>query len=80
MNDSWAYHAYDNEWKTPQVVYEKLRDINEKGGNLLLNVGPDGKGIVQPEAIEILLATAKLLKEKPIVKRTPIITERPGIK
>lgn len=71
MNKSWGYKKHDHEWKTPQTVYDKLKDINEKGGNLLLNVGPDGYGVVQPEAYEILRQTAELLKANPIVKRQP---------
>ena len=80
MNKSWGYKKHDHAWKDGQTVYNKLRDINEKGGNLLLNVGPDGKGVVQPEAIAILQETAVLLKEKPIRKNTPTITKVPGIK
>jgi len=80
MNKSWGYKKHDHAWKDAQTVYNKLKDINEKGGNLLLNVGPDGKGVVQPEAIAILQETAVLLKEKPIRKNTPTITKVPGIK
>ncbi len=80
MNKSWGYKKHDHAWKNAQAVYNKLKDINEKGGNLLLNVGPDGKGAVQPEAIAILQETAVLLKEKPIQKNTPTITKVPGIK
>ena len=42
-----------------------------KGGNLLLTVGPDGNGMVQEEAISILLEAGKLLKAKPIEKLKP---------
>jgi alpha-L-fucosidase len=80
MNKSWGYKKHDHAWKDAQTVYNKLKDINEKGGNLLLNVGPDGKGVVQPEAIAILKETAVLLKEKPIQKNIPTITKVPGIK
>ena len=80
MNKSWGYKKNDHAWKDAQTVYNKLKDINEKGGNLLLNVGPDGKGVVQPEAVTILQETAVLLKEKPIRKNTPKITKVPGIK
>ena len=65
-------------WKSAKDVYKKLNDINQKGGNLLLNVGPDGNGVVQEEAYQILAATAKLLKKKPIVKSVPEITVVPG--
>lgn len=71
MNKSWGYKKNDHDWKSPEEVYKKLKDINEKGGNLLLNVGPDGNGVVQPEAYQILSKTAELLKARPIIKRQP---------
>jgi len=44
-----------------------------------LNVGPDGNGVVQPEAYAILKETAALLKATPIRKKTPTITAVPGV-
>lgn len=79
LNKSWGYKKNDDAWKSPEVVYNKLKDINEKGGSLLLNVGPDGNGVVQEEAWEILRETAKLLKENPVHKKIPAITAVPGI-
>lgn len=80
MNKSWGYKKHDQDWKSPETVYNKLKDINEKGGVLLLNVGPDGHGVVQNEAWEILEKTAALLKEKPVKKKVPEIKKMPGIK
>ncbi|MGB0745008.1 MAG: alpha-L-fucosidase [Opitutales bacterium] len=79
MNKSWGYKTHDHNWKSAETVYNKLKDINEKGGALLLNIGPDGKGVVQDKAWEILRETAKLLKEKPIKKKVPTINSVPGI-
>ena len=62
MNDSWGFKIKDTDWKSPQVIYEKLQDITGKGGNFLLNVGPDGNGEVPKEAIEILLEVGKMIK------------------
>jgi len=78
LNKSWGYKKNDHAWKSPEEVYNKLRDINEKGGSLLLNVGPDGRGVVQDEAWEILRETAKLLQENPIQKKIPVITTVPA--
>ncbi len=80
LNNSWGFKKGDNQWKNAATVYQKLKDVNEKGGNLLLNVGPDGNGVVQPEAIAILLETGKLLKANPIKKSHPTITAVPRIK
>jgi alpha-L-fucosidase len=79
MNKSWGYKKSDNNWKDAQTVYNHLKDINEKGGNFLLNVGPDGNGQVQPEAYAILKETAELLKATPVHKKTPKIAAVPGI-
>lgn len=80
LNKSWGYKKNDHAWKSPEEVYNKLKDINEKGGALLLNVGPDGNGVVQDEAWEILRKTAELLQANPVRKKTPAITTVPGIK
>lgn len=79
MNKSWGYKKHDHEWKDAETVYNKLKDINEKGGSLLLNVGPDGNGVVQDEAYAILAETAELLKANPIEKAIPEIKSVPGI-
>jgi len=63
MNKSWGYKASDQNWKSPQTVFEKLNDINAKGGNLLLNIGPDGNGQIPQESVDILLEVGKMLQE-----------------
>jgi len=62
MNSSWGYKIGDNNWKQPLEIYEKLKDINQKGGNLLLNIGPDGNGDVPKESVEILLKVGEMLR------------------
>ncbi len=61
MNQSWGYKKDDTQWKDAQTVYEKLIDINAKGGNLLLNIGPKGDGSVPEESIKVLLEVGKML-------------------
>uniref|UniRef100_UPI003563452E alpha-L-fucosidase n=1 Tax=Draconibacterium sp. TaxID=1965318 RepID=UPI003563452E len=63
-NGSWGFKIKDNNWKTPQVVYDKLKDINGKGGNFLLNVGPDGNGEVPKASADILLEVGRMLKKE----------------
>jgi len=62
MNDSWGFKIKDKDWKSPEEVYQKLEDINGKGGNFLLNVGPDGNGKVPKESAKILLEVGRKLK------------------
>ena len=54
MNDSWGFKINDKNWKSTQDIYNKLKDINGKGGNLLLNIGPDGNGDIPKKCLEIL--------------------------
>lgn len=79
MNKSWGYKKSDSNWKTPEVVYQKMKDINSKGGNFLLNAGPDGNGVIQEEAYTIMSETKKLLEASPIEKVIPKIEQVPGI-
>lgn len=62
MNDSWGFKIKDTDWKSSDEIYNKLKDINAKGGNFLLNVGPDGNGVVPKESAKILLEVGKMLK------------------
>jgi alpha-L-fucosidase len=80
MNESWGYSQRDDNWKDAATVYEKLKDVNMKGGNLLLNVGPDGKGEIQDEAVSILLEAGKMLEAKPIEKIKPTIVSVPRLR
>ena len=44
LNDSWGYKR-DHNWKKPEDVIRKLVKIVSRGGNYLLNIGPDALGI-----------------------------------
>jgi alpha-L-fucosidase len=59
MNNSWGYKKSDNNWKSPEDIINKLNDINNKGGNLLLNIGPDGNGNVPSPSIKTLQEVGK---------------------
>jgi alpha-L-fucosidase len=61
LNNSWGFKVNDLKWKSPETIYSKIREINSNGGNLLLNIGPDGNGNVPPKSIEILLEVGKML-------------------
>jgi alpha-L-fucosidase len=51
MNGHWGYNAYDERWKSTADLLRKLIDIVSKGGNFLLNVGPNQYGII-PEVCQ----------------------------
>lgn len=46
INKHWGYCAADENWKSTHELLQKLVDIVSKGGNFLLNVGPDSHGII----------------------------------
>ena len=54
MNGHWAYNKADSKWKNPKSLIKSLVDIVSKGGNLLLNVGPTGDGLIPSPSVERL--------------------------
>jgi alpha-L-fucosidase len=51
MNDTWGYKSFDTNFKSTETLLRNLIDIASKGGNYLLNIGPDSHGVVPaPEA------------------------------
>jgi alpha-L-fucosidase len=46
MNDTWGFKSYDDGWKNTRTLLRTLIDVASKGGNLLLNVGPTGEGLL----------------------------------
>lgn len=54
-NNSWGYKSYDNDWKSSKELLYYFVDIMSKGGNYLLNIGPDGKGHVPDQSESTLL-------------------------
>ena len=54
MNNSWGYNAVDKLYKSPKTIILKLVECVSKNGNLLLNVGPNAKGEISSECVEIL--------------------------
>ncbi|MFC9388483.1 alpha-L-fucosidase [Streptomyces venezuelae] len=48
LNGSWGYDRDNLDHKSPDLLIRMLVDGVSKGGNLLLNVGPDGRGRLDP--------------------------------
>ncbi|HBO43615.1 MAG TPA: alpha-L-fucosidase [Planctomycetaceae bacterium] len=53
MGDLWAYSSRDY-YKTTRELVHMLVDVVAKGGNMLLNIGPDAEGRFPPQALERL--------------------------
>ena len=62
MGDSWSYVPNDN-YKSVKTLIHMLCDVVAKGGNLLLNVGPDADGNLPTEALERMEALGKWLEK-----------------
>ena len=54
MNNHWGYCNFDHQYKTPEMLVRKLVECVSKGGNMILNVGPDAKGKFPKESSAIL--------------------------
>ena len=54
MNNNWGYNSRDNHFKTADIVIKKLVECVSKGGNMLINVGPDARGNIPAQSLEIL--------------------------
>jgi alpha-L-fucosidase len=61
MNDTWGFKSGDTNFKSTETLLRNLIDIASKGGNYLLNIGPDSKGNVPPPEIERLQQVGKWL-------------------
>lgn len=62
LNDTWGFKKNDTNWKKPKDLIYKLTDIASKGGNYLLNIGPDAKGNIPKASTEILNTMGTWLK------------------
>ena len=54
MNHNWGYCKGDHYFKPAPLLIRKLVECVSKGGNMILNVGPDGDGRIPAESIRIL--------------------------
>ena len=54
LSGSWGYYRDEYTWKSTEMLVQMLVDTVSKGGNLLLNVGPNARGEFDPRAVERL--------------------------
>lgn len=54
MNNHWGFCNFDHEFKPASMLIRKLVECVSKGGNMMLNVGPDAKGCIPKESASIL--------------------------
>ena len=65
LNGTWGCMPCvpDEDWLSARNVLGMLSSVTGGGGNLLLNIGPEPDGSIQPQASEILTTVGKWLKK-----------------
>ncbi len=62
FSGSWGYHRDESSWKSVEQLVQMLIDTVSKGGNLLLNVGPTGRGEFDARALDRLAGLGEWMK------------------
>lgn len=62
MNRNWGYHATDRDFKPASMLIHKLVECVSKGGNFLLNVGPDANGNLPEASVKVLGEIGRWMK------------------
>jgi len=63
MNGTWGFSKFDHNWKSTEVLVQNMIDIASKGGNYLLNIGPDATGNVPVPSVERLKEVGAWMRE-----------------
>jgi len=66
-NDSWSYAWYDNNFKSPKVILNRLISTIGRGGSYLFNVGPNGLGNIPVTGVQFLEEAGQWIKKYPQV-------------
>lgn len=61
MNDTWGYKSTDTNFKSTGTLIRTLVDVASKGGNYLLNIGPEANGVIPAAEVVRLKAIGKWL-------------------
>ena len=63
MNNNWGYCGTDKMFKPASMLIKKLVECVSKGGNMILNVGPDARGNIPGESLQILKEIGAWMKK-----------------
>ena len=63
MNNHWGYCSWDHTFKSAKTIIQKLVECVSKGGNMMMNVGPDARGNIPGESVEILKEVGKWMQK-----------------
>jgi len=62
FSGSWGYHRDEATWKSVDMLVRMLVEVVSRGGNLLLNVGPTGRGEFDERALDRLAGMGEWMK------------------
>jgi len=62
FSGSWGYSRDEFTWKSPEMLIQMLIDGVSKGGNLILNVGPNARGEIEPRGVKRLQAIGEWMQ------------------
>ncbi len=62
FSGSWGYNRDEQDWRSTEQLIQTLIDCVSKGGNLLLNVGPTGRGEFDARAMDRLTGIGQWMK------------------
>jgi alpha-L-fucosidase len=62
INGTWGYKVDDKNFKSTSELLRSLIDTASKGGNYLLNIGPDARGTVPPDEVMRLTAMGQWMR------------------
>lgn len=62
FSGSWGYHRDEMTWKSPEQLIQMLINSVACGGNLLMNVGPTGRGTFDQRALNALKVYADWMR------------------
>ncbi|MEM1099414.1 MAG: alpha-L-fucosidase [Planctomycetota bacterium] len=62
LSGSWGYFRDEHDWRSTKQLITTLIDCVSKGGNLLLNVGPNGRGEIDQRALDRLSGIGRWMR------------------
>lgn len=62
INNNWGYNPTDLLYKPAPLLIHKLVECVSKGGNMILNIGPDAGGRVDRNSLEVLDGIARWME------------------
>lgn len=71
--ETWGYKSWQERGSSKEKIAElttSLRSVSARGGNYLLNIGPDNTGALVPFEAEVLRGIGSNLKQEPLSRTT----------